>query len=105
MWGAGELTLLHAHAYMYCTVRRWEEFKPVLQALPSSATLPQLRLPPFRAPILDTELPFIEPDYVPLPEVRSVTAQGGCTKTLSEWEAARTPHPPHSMPAWSFAGA
>ncbi len=36
--------------------RRWDDFKPLLQALPSAPTLPTLRLPPFRAPILDTEV-------------------------------------------------
>ncbi len=48
---------------------KWEDFKPHLQALPSTPDLPQLKLPPFRAPILDSEVPFIEPLYIPLPDV------------------------------------
>lgn len=39
-----------------CVWCRWEDFKPVLQVLPSAPTLMPLRLPPFRAPILDTEV-------------------------------------------------
>ncbi|GAX82053.1 hypothetical protein CEUSTIGMA_g9481.t1 [Chlamydomonas eustigma] len=50
---------------------KWEDFKPDLQALPSAPDLPQLRLPPFRAPILDTEVPFVEPLYLALPEIPS----------------------------------
>ncbi|MEW5317598.1 MAG: hypothetical protein WDW38_008883 [Sanguina aurantia] len=52
---------------------RWptaaKEYKPNIHALPTSATIPVLRLPPFRAPILETELPFIEPTYKKVPEV------------------------------------
>lgn len=54
-----DLALLH----------RWEDFKPDLQPLPSAPDLPQLKLPPFRAPILDTDVPFIEPIYLPLPDI------------------------------------
>ena len=36
--------------------RRWDDFRPVLQALPAAAGVPPLRLPVFRAPILDTEV-------------------------------------------------
>ncbi|GFH29770.1 uncharacterized protein HaLaN_28488, partial [Haematococcus lacustris] len=48
---------------------KWEDFKPALQPLPSEPTLPTLRLPVFRVPILDTEVPFLEPDYLELPDV------------------------------------
>ena len=53
----GRVLLLH----------RWDEFKPLLQALPAAPQLPQLKLPPFRAPVLDTEVPFLEPEYLPHP--------------------------------------
>ena len=52
-----------------CHPTRWDDFKPDLQALPSAPELLQLKLPPFRAPILDTEVPFIEPLYLPLPDI------------------------------------
>ncbi len=39
------------------------------QALPGAPSLAALKLPPFRAPLLDSELPFIEPEYAALPEV------------------------------------
>ncbi|KAL6753098.1 hypothetical protein V8C86DRAFT_2438700 [Haematococcus lacustris] len=58
---------------------KWEDFKPALQPLPAEPTLPTLRLPVFRVPILDTEahaalapaaqVPFLEPDYLELPDV------------------------------------
>ncbi|GFH05676.1 uncharacterized protein HaLaN_00175, partial [Haematococcus lacustris] len=48
---------------------KWEDFKPALQPLPAEPTLPTLRLPVFRVPILDTEVPFLEPDYLALPDV------------------------------------
>ena len=35
---------------------RWEDYKPILQVLPSTPTLPVLRIPPFRAPILESEV-------------------------------------------------
>lgn len=37
--------------------------------MPAAPSLPPLKLPPFRAPMLETEVPFLEPHYLPLPEV------------------------------------
>uniref|UniRef100_A0A7S3VL70 Uncharacterized protein n=1 Tax=Dunaliella tertiolecta TaxID=3047 RepID=A0A7S3VL70_DUNTE len=48
---------------------KWDDYKPILQVLPSAPTLPVLRIPPFRAPILETELPFVEPELMVLPDV------------------------------------
>ena len=48
---------------------RREDFKPALNAIPSAPTLPPLRLPPFRAPLLEADVPFVEPEMLPLPEV------------------------------------
>ncbi|KAG2495930.1 hypothetical protein HYH03_005861 [Edaphochlamys debaryana] len=48
---------------------KWEEFKPNLHVIPAAPSLPPLKLPPFRAPILETDVPFLEPQYLPLPTV------------------------------------
>ncbi|GFR44718.1 hypothetical protein Agub_g6041 [Astrephomene gubernaculifera] len=47
----------------------WDDFKPNLHLIPAPPTMPPLKLPPFRAPILETEVPFVEPDYLPVPNV------------------------------------
>ncbi|GLC39630.1 hypothetical protein PLESTM_000919800 [Pleodorina starrii] len=47
----------------------WDDFKPNLHLIPAAPSLPPLKLPPFRAPILEPELPFMEPEYLPLPTV------------------------------------
>ncbi len=48
---------------------RWEDFKPELHVIPQQPTLPPLKLPPFRAPILETDVPFLEPEYLHVPSV------------------------------------
>ncbi|KXZ50585.1 hypothetical protein GPECTOR_16g760 [Gonium pectorale] len=47
----------------------WDEFRPNLHIIPAAPSLPPLKLPPFRAPILETEVPFVEPEYLPVPTV------------------------------------
>ncbi len=46
-----------------------EDFKPSLNSIPAAPTLPPLKLPPFRSPILEADVPFVEPEMLPLPEV------------------------------------
>jgi hypothetical protein len=46
----------------------WDDFKPALQALPATPTAPALKLPPFKSPLLATELPFLEPMLLPVPD-------------------------------------
>ncbi|EFJ42702.1 hypothetical protein VOLCADRAFT_97128 [Volvox carteri f. nagariensis] len=50
----------------------WEDFKPNLHLIPAAPSLPPLKLPPFRAPILEPEPPFVEPEYLPVPPVPPV---------------------------------
>ncbi|GIM02641.1 hypothetical protein Vretimale_7428, partial [Volvox reticuliferus] len=50
----------------------WDDFKPNLHLIPAAPSMPVLKLPPFRAPILEPEPPFVEPEYLPVPPVPSV---------------------------------
>eukprot|EP00798_Chlamydomonas_sp_ICE-L_P032321 gene32321-16892_t len=54
---------------------KWEDFKPVLQAMPLAPDVPPVKLPPFLAPILESEVPFIEPNYLSVPEVAENTQE------------------------------
>jgi hypothetical protein len=63
---------------VHAELPRWEDYKPVLQPLPTAPTLPVLRTPPFRAPILETEVgtqrassSWQEADRIESTEVRS----------------------------------
>ncbi|KAG1678269.1 hypothetical protein FOA52_013890 [Chlamydomonas sp. UWO 241] len=53
----------------HATLPSWEGYRPALTPRPSAPTLPLLRLPPFRPPLLDADAPFLEPDYAPVPDV------------------------------------
>lgn len=64
-------------------VYRWEDFKPDLHSVPSAPALPPLKLPPFRAPLLDSELPFLEPDYAPVPDVPDAPPVRVCVRLLT----------------------
>ena len=48
---------------------KWDDFKPLLQLIPAAPEQAALKLPLFRNPLLETEIPFMEPEYAALPEM------------------------------------
>jgi hypothetical protein len=53
----------------YPDLPSWDEYRPELHVIPAAPELPVLRLPPFKAPILQSILPFMAPELDPLPYV------------------------------------